>query len=258
LNTVATVIRQLSADPAGRSTVSYFCFPHASVAASAFRAIAAERDADVWAVQYPGREDRAGEPLPTSLTQLVDEGVDAVATMCAEHRIDGFVLVGASMGGLVAFEVAQRLQTLGHPARALVVVGSIAPHSRRGVPKPPPSEEGLTEYLADQAVAHMLDADPDGRDHYLAVLSCDVRLTHAYPGPVPTRLSTAIVALCGTDDEHASSGLMTHQWAIWGSGQFDWRLVPGGHLFFMTPDGARGYWQAIDQLSTVPEERSFR
>ena len=88
-------------------------------AASAFRAIAAERDADVWAVQYPGREDRAGEPLPTSLTQLVDEGVDAVATMCAERRIDGFVLVGASMGGLVAFEVAQRLQTLGHPARAL-------------------------------------------------------------------------------------------------------------------------------------------
>ena len=51
---------------------------------------------------------------------------------------------------------------------------------------------------------------------------------------------------------------MTNQWAIWGSGQFDWRLVPGGHLFFMTPDGARGYWQAIDQLSTVPEERSFR
>src|SRR6266576_5801192 len=85
-----------------------FCFSHAGGSAMIFRpwqkAMAPE--IEVFSVQLPGRGGRVMEPPATRMPALADMTTDAVA-----RYIDRpFAFFGHSMGGLLAFEVAQRLR----------------------------------------------------------------------------------------------------------------------------------------------------
>src|SRR5438270_659145 len=105
---LSTSIR--SDDRPGGDEPAVLCFPHAAGCASFFRPwqrlLPVTR---VHAVQYPGREDRFGEPFDGSLVALAETIADEVLT--AEQNYS--VLFGHSMGAYVAFEVAYLLQKAG-------------------------------------------------------------------------------------------------------------------------------------------------
>jgi hypothetical protein len=115
--------------PAAEPRSRLICLPHAGGSASYFlpvtRALGAETD--VLAVQYPGRQDRRGEPLVATIGELADRIFEVLRPL-ADLPL---VLFGPSMGATAAFEVAVRLEAAGLRAAALFASGRRAPSTHR-------------------------------------------------------------------------------------------------------------------------------
>src|SRR5579884_4085328 len=99
-----------------------FCFPYAGGGASIYHAWSRSLPAeiDVCAVQLPGRENRIGEPLFTSLPLLID----ALAHELAPFFDKPFVFFGHSMGALISFELARCLRSRRQPEPAQLFVSA--------------------------------------------------------------------------------------------------------------------------------------
>src|SRR6185312_12110242 len=99
--------------PATNPGARLVCLPHAGGSAPFFRpvAIALGRDVDVVAVQYPGRQDRRAEKPVSDMAVLADR----VADLLRGQSPLPLTLFGHSMGAILAFEVARRLEADGNP-----------------------------------------------------------------------------------------------------------------------------------------------
>ncbi|MBO0865738.1 MAG: thioesterase, partial [Mycobacterium sp.] len=103
------------------------CFHHAGGASAAFRALtrALGPHIPVTAVNLPGRESRSREPrhreVHACATQLADE--------LSPHFEQPHVLLGHSMGAIIAYTIAQQRIAAGHRGPdALIVASYAAPH----------------------------------------------------------------------------------------------------------------------------------
>ncbi|HEX5741867.1 MAG TPA: alpha/beta fold hydrolase [Pilimelia sp.] len=206
------------------------CFPHAGGAASFFRpwaADAAARGLRLWCAQYPGREDRLDEPPRTDIAALADP-LAAAAAGLGEH---GLVLFGHSMGALVAYEVARRLDA--RIPLTLVVSG-------RRPPAVPPErirhglgDDALVAELAALGGPTLLLSRPDTRAIFLPGIRADLRAAETYqhaPGPL---LRAPITAVVGDADGEAGPDL-ARGWAAHTRGAFALSVQPGDH-FYLTP-----------------------
>ncbi len=121
---ITTRVRALR--PRLRST----CFPYAGRGASMYAGwqAAFSSDVEICPVQLPGREDRLGEPAACRIDPLVDSFLASVG----EELDSPFVFFGHSMGGVVAYEIARRLQGSGARGPELLIVSaSEPPHASR-------------------------------------------------------------------------------------------------------------------------------
>jgi len=103
--------------------VRLFCMPHAGGAGTFFRLWKRELAEDVELCPL----DRSDTSLWGNGRQM-REAVDALAAALRPTLDVPYVLFGHSMGGLIAFELARQLGSLGGPApRALIISGCRAP-----------------------------------------------------------------------------------------------------------------------------------
>ncbi|MGI5336447.1 type I polyketide synthase [Streptomyces sp. CA-181903] len=116
---------RLSRGPAGTRLLCFPSFAGRSGAHQYARLAAAAHDtAELWALPAPGFTP--GEDLPDTLEALARHHAEDVRR-CAP---DGpFALLGHSAGGWIAHAVAARLEALGTPAHALVLLDSYLPGS---------------------------------------------------------------------------------------------------------------------------------
>src|SRR5947207_2161455 len=84
------------------------CFPHAGAGATAYRSWPdlLPPDVELLSVCYPGRQDRFAEPFAPSVDALAAGVADALVPLTGGP----FALFGHSMGAMVAYEVAVRLE----------------------------------------------------------------------------------------------------------------------------------------------------
>jgi surfactin synthase thioesterase subunit len=159
-------------------------------------------------------------------------GMAAALDRLAEPR---YVLLGHSMGGLLAYEFAQRHRgaTAARPA-LLVVSGCQAPRLRGKLP--------IRHTLADDAlVAAMVELgappEPFGIDEIrrlaLPVLRADLQLTEAWHYVATAPLDIPILALAGAGDPDAPPADMG-DWSSQTTSWFDLVEFDGGHFF---PEG---------------------
>lgn len=227
------------------------CFPHAGGSASYFFRLSAalSSDVNVSAIQYPGRQDRHSEPFVDTIDGLADRIYAVLKPM-----VDGpIALFGHSMGAVVAFEVARRLEESAQIQPTTLFVSAQPAPSRSGpAPVQPDDDVGLVEKVRELGGTDpRLMADPRMLEMTLPVLRNDLRALQQYRRRPDIRINAPIILMVAVDDplvgldkamawrEHTSGGCAIHT--------FD-----GGH-FYLEKHAGRVVAVIAQALRGIPQ-----
>jgi pyochelin biosynthesis protein PchC len=206
------------------------CFPHAGGAASFFAPWARllPSGIEMVAVQYPGRQDRRDEPLPTDIGALADQIAEELVALAGRP----LALFGHSLGALVAFEVAGRLEQSREPDLiGLIVSGRRAPSSRGPqVAHRLDDETLLAEAVRLGGTPRSLLQDAETIDMILPPIRADYRMLAAYRWPPGPPLRCPISAYCGASDPRVV-GDEIGEWRTHTTAAFEVRSFTGGHFY---------------------------
>ncbi|WP_411144260.1 thioesterase II family protein [Streptomyces sp. x-80] len=234
-NTVDATLWCRSPLPAPDAPVRLVCFPHAGGAASYYHpvALALTPDAEVLAIQYPGRQDRHTEPCVDDVGTLADHVHDAL-----RDRMDRpVVFFGHSMGALVAFEVARRMERDGGGPVHLFASGRRAPSRYRHETVHQRDDDGLVAELRSMSGtdSRVLE-DEEVLRLVLPALRSDYRAVETYRHEPGASVRCPVTVLVGDDDPKTTLD-EGRAWREHTTGAFDMQVFPGGH-FYLTDRSA--------------------
>ncbi|MEV5878587.1 alpha/beta fold hydrolase [Streptomyces sp. NPDC052101] len=217
--------------PAPDAPVRLICLPHAGGAASFYFPVAAALSprVEVLAVQYPGRQDRRHEPAATDLETLAGQIAEALGPWTDRP----YALFGHSMGAIVGFEAARRLEAEGRGPVELFVSGRRAPAlDRAGDWQPGTDEEVVAEIRALNGTGSELLDDEETLRMILPALRADYGAVRRYryrPGPA---LHCPVTAFTGDEDPRADIAEV-RAWQQHTGSAFRMNVLPGGHFFLV-------------------------
>ncbi|MEU5545504.1 alpha/beta fold hydrolase [Streptomyces sioyaensis] len=214
------------APDAGRRLV---CFPHAGGSASFYHPVSAALSprVDVLAVQYPGRQDRRQEPALDDIGLLADRIAEALEAW-TDRPLTFF---GHSMGALVAFEVARRLEREGDGPVRLFASGRRAPSAYRDEQVHRRDDDGIVAELRalSGTDARVLD-DEEMLRMVLPALRSDYKAVETYRSEPGAVVRCPVTVLVGDDDPKTSLD-EARCWDAHTTGACDLRVFPGGHFY---------------------------
>ncbi|MFD5634294.1 thioesterase II family protein [Streptomyces sp. NPDC127077] len=216
------------------------CFPHAGGSATAYAPLARAlpADFDVVAVQYPGRQERYAEAPFTALGPLVEAVAGELARELAADPGRPYALFGHSMGALVAFETARLLigGELPCPQR-LFLSGRGGPEVGAGVRRDLYDDaELLAEVRGLGGTDRSMLDDPGILEMVLPALRADYRAVGTYRWPGGEPLDVPVTALIG-DSDPVVPVETAQTWRRHTSGEFAFKVFPGGHFYLVDQVG---------------------
>ena len=215
-------VRRLTGTTAEQARATLVCFPPGGGGSGAFTDWRARVPAytAVYAVDPPGRGARIGEAAVESVSTYL-------ATVAAEVRALSarrLVLVGVSLGGMLAFECCRHV-----PADHLVVIAAVPPDHYDGA-----ARDRSTGSVRDLVVAWGL-TDPEVlefdefADVVLPPIASDLRLGDSYDGRAAAPVAVPVLAVAGADDGIAPPDTV-RGWKAFTTGEIRMSTVPGGHF----------------------------
>ncbi|QIJ65464.1 alpha/beta fold hydrolase [Streptomyces sp. JB150] len=216
---------------AEHAPVRLVCFPHAGGSAGFYFpfAQALTPDAEVIAVQYPGRQDRLNEPGVDDIGRLADGVLGALLPSLDERPL---ALFGHSMGAVVAYEAARRLEHEFRAAPALLFAsGRRAPCRHRDEYTHLKNDAGLMAELRELGGTNAdLLAEEGLLRMFLPAVRVDYRAIETYrhrSGPEP---SCPIAVLTGAEDPKVTLDEAA-DWRHHTTGECTLDVFPGRHFF---------------------------
>lgn len=207
-----------------------FCFPFAGGGASAFAKWAAEvsEQIRICPVQYPGREDRWGEPGSDSVSGLVEALGDDIIASLPQH----FAFLGHSFGALIAFELTRFLARRGAPQPSrLFLSGARAPHLTPREAIHSLSDQGfLNKLRAFDGMPDEVWQNADLMNAVLPIIKKDFRIFEQYSFTPADPLAMPITVLGGLRDASVPIADLL-AWSTHTSKAFRSRFYAGHHFF---------------------------
>jgi medium-chain acyl-[acyl-carrier-protein] hydrolase len=222
--------------PDPQSRMRLFCFPYAGATAAVFRNWPRylPSEIEVCAVQYAGRGSRLSEPLREDVVKIMN----AVYSDLQPFLEKPFAFFGHSMGALVSYEFARRLQQEKKPEPLqLFVSGCTAPHVR--IFNEPTYKLPELEFIAELrrlqgTPAEVLD-NADLMQLMMPIIRADFKASQTYkyiPGPP---LECSLRAFGGLKDEMVPREKL-EAWREHTRGSFSAQMLPGNHFFLNTSE----------------------
>nr|AEU17900.1 putative thioesterase [Streptomyces antibioticus] len=221
--------------PAANDSPRIVVLPHAGGSANFFVPLsrALSPRLDVQAVQYPGRQDRLAEKGIEDMAEFADRIFAAIRPQSDRP----LALYGHSMGAVVAFEVAHRLEASGAAPLGVVVSGRRAPSSHRDEKRHVSDDEIVAELRALSGTQAGLLADEEFLRMILPAMRSDYRAVESYTCSPDAVLSCPVLALTGDADPRTTLDEVK-AWAAHTTGPFELEVFSGGH-FFITDHQSR-------------------
>ena len=242
--------RILQATPSmGASTIRLFCLPYAGGGAAVYRnwGQLAPDWLQICPIEFPGRGWRKAEPLATSLVSLAE----AIAAALHPYAWAPYAIFGHSMGALLAYEVATRMDNSAKRQLCkLFVSGSRPPF----VPpkRPPvshlPNPEFIERLREMQGTPEEVLSHPELMELMLPVLRSDFAMCEQYCLQQPYRLHIPITVLAGEQDEDATETDML-PWSLLTRETFRSLRFAGTHFFVREQEAA-----IVQAISTELED----
>lgn len=208
------------------------CLPFAGAGASFFAPW--ERDVPeglvILPLQLPGREERFAEPLHTDVAVVAEEACSWVVEQVGDDA--RVALFGHSLGAVLAYELAHRLDTVDSVRLAhLFVSGSPGPWSGRGSRTAELDDElFLSRVRSFAGYSHPALEHPEMRELLLPMLRADVEMHESYRPTSDQPLSAPITSLRGSKDELVDPA-QAAQWERATTGAFSTAEIDGGHMY---------------------------
>jgi len=219
--------------PATRPSARLVCFPHAGGAASYFHPMAVRfaPSVDVLSIQYPGRQDRRLESCVDTIAELSDLITDELVPLADELPT---VFFGHSMGAVLGFEVAWRLEQKGANApRTLIASGRRSPSSRRDESVHLRDDDGI---VAELKLLNGTDSAPLADEEILRMsmpaIRGDYKAIETYVGDPGRQVRAGITVLTGDADPKTTLD-EARAWQDHTTGEFRMSVLPGGHFFLI-------------------------
>ncbi|WP_307826556.1 thioesterase II family protein [Streptomyces pactum] len=220
--------------PAPGDRLRLFCFPYAGGNAAAYRGLraAAPTGLGVYPVELPGRGRRIREVPHTAMASLVASLADDL-----QGALDRpYALLGHSLGGLIAYELAVELRERGAPPPAHLFLSAIAAPQwpRTGRPLHRAGEaEVRAALLAMGGTPPELLANEEIMALALPVLRADHSVLETYRYRPRPPLPLPVTVFGGSADEVAPPEVLGG-WREHSDRPVAIRLFPGGHFFLTT------------------------
>lgn len=212
------------------STVRLFCIPYAGGSASVFRQWQDEAPStlQVCPIELPGRGRLCTLPLPNSVADLATQ----IALAVRSYASPPTALFGYSMGAIIAFEVARRLEHMGAEICHLFACASPTPGTYRGGSRALNlSDEELLSFLRRvNGTPHSVLEDGELMSAWLPVLKGDIEMLRRYLPPALSEVKAPITTILGQEDPYIDVGLAAG-WKDYTSGSFKTCVFPGDHFF---------------------------
>jgi len=221
----------LGGDGASAARMQLVCVPYLGGGPHAFRGWpeALRGFADVLTVQYPGSGARVAEAPLASIRAIAG----GVATAIAADVAGPYVLLGYSMGALVAYETTRLLvENRLRPPASLIVAAHAPPQA--AWPHPPASSGSDSEVLAHlrryEGMPEAVMADAELAAILMPTIRASLRAMETYVAPPTQPFAIPILAICGDADPTVTPTDMD-AWREHTSESFRLAVVPGGHFF---------------------------
>ncbi|PFZ09674.1 hypothetical protein COL63_21870 [Bacillus pseudomycoides] len=209
-----------------------FCLPYAGGSAMMYYRWKnqLEKHIEVIPLELPGRGKRTGEPLISNLEEIVDLLFHEIISQLDRSEVAFF---GYSMGSLLAFELAYRVETIcKQEISHLFLAASRPPHLKRN--SPPihmlPQEEFEENIYKLGGTPRELFENEEVRRYFLPLLRSDFKLVETYNfSKKSEKLSSGMTILMGMDDIHNDKDL--NEWSIHTNNSCKVCYFNGGHFF---------------------------
>jgi surfactin synthase thioesterase subunit len=218
--------------------VELVCFHHAGGGSASFhplrRVLAALGvEATLTTVKLPGRESRFDEPRYVDADTCVRGLVDELDDLLSRPH----VLLGHSMGALLAYSLAQQRISHGLCAPEAVIVAAYrAPHLRGPMHHLHLGDGGLATELARYGglPAEILSR-PEWLELLMPIVRDDLRICQSYRPPDESPLPCPLHIFGGRNDPLAPPDTLA-AWASHSAQPQPVQLFDGGHFLFREPD----------------------